>query len=387
MNLEQFVEWRLSDIKAEALSGVSEMTGKVRREYYDSPHDYGRIVGRYGGLNIEELQRAGVSPGRAARAIEAGKGKVYDRIVEEVVRSGERQGLAPARKRSPGKPTIPPHAGRVYCAHCRTMHTKGQHRFHGAGSFHRTHLFAFKNPMTVTEASRVFADLMGLARRRSLTVEERAKLARASQVIRYQKRKKFRGNAGGRSAITVRVVSSSGAVTLLKAKSLIEARKIARAAKRQGYKAEIAPASNAGGASNVPDVFKRFLKESGYMESALRPDVVEELWQSIHKPRSGRAKEIRDAYEAWLRPSLRTPGPLFENRGRRKMRRTASRRPRSNGGDKTRMGKLVEIRYLRDHGRAPGFYKHEFKSRPTVYYTDAPVTVPAGAIVIYPKGK
>src|SRR4030095_531310 len=33
-----------------------------------------------------------------------------------------------------------------------------------------------------------------------------------------------------------------------------------------------------------------------------------------------------------------------------------------------RMGKLVEIRYYRDHGRARGFYKHPFKVRPDIYY-------------------
>lgn len=39
-----------------------------------------------------------------------------------------------------------------------------------------------------------------------------------------------------------------------------------------------------------------------------------------------------------------------------------------NPGGMIRMGKLVEIRYYRDHGTARGFYKHPFKVRPTIYY-------------------
>jgi hypothetical protein len=41
----------------------------------------------------------------------------------------------------------------------------------------------------------------------------------------------------------------------------------------------------------------------------------------------------------------------------------------------TRMGKLVELRYHRDHGKHPGFYKHVFRSRPTVYYDASKRTI------------
>lgn len=41
---------------------------------------------------------------------------------------------------------------------------------------------------------------------------------------------------------------------------------------------------------------------------------------------------------------------------------------RRNPGGMIRMGKLVEIRYYRDHGRAKGFYKHPFKVRPEIFY-------------------
>jgi hypothetical protein len=45
----------------------------------------------------------------------------------------------------------------------------------------------------------------------------------------------------------------------------------------------------------------------------------------------------------------------------------AKHNPRERGG-LVRMGRLIELRYDRDHGAHPGFYKHVFKSKPTVYY-------------------
>lgn len=210
--------------------------------------------------------------------------------------------------------------------------------------------------MTVTEASRVFADLMKEARSRVLSTTERAQLSRASQIIRYHKRKKYRANSSGEA-----------------------------------------------------ESFIRFLRDRGFMvDSRTSKTVLAQL-----------LKQHRKEFEQWKRGRslFDAPGPLLKNRRKKLTRKKARlilhhgevrgheltakqramfgarasgypvRRPRRNGGDKTRMGKLVEIRYLRDHGRAPGYYKHEFKSQPTIYYTDAPVTVPAGAIVIFPRGK
>jgi hypothetical protein len=50
-----------------------------------------------------------------------------------------------------------------------------------------------------------------------------------------------------------------------------------------------------------------------------------------------------------------------------KKRRTTAK-ARKNPSGLIRMGKLVEIRYYRDHGAQKGFYKHPFKVRPTIYY-------------------
>lgn len=45
------------------------------------------------------------------------------------------------------------------------------------------------------------------------------------------------------------------------------------------------------------------------------------------------------------------------------------RRPAGNpGGRLARLGPLEELRYHRDHGASPGYYKHRFTSKPCVYY-------------------
>lgn len=46
-----------------------------------------------------------------------------------------------------------------------------------------------------------------------------------------------------------------------------------------------------------------------------------------------------------------------------------------NRGGLIRMGKLVEIRYYRDHGRAKGFYKHPFKVRPDIFFNPRTNTI------------
>lgn len=66
--------------------------------------------------------------------------------------------------------------------------------------------------------------------------------------------------------------------------------------------------------------------------------------------------------------------PLSRNkpRRRRSTARGPARRPRpKQNGRVIRMGKLVELRYERDHGSKPGFYKHEFRSKPVIFYYPA----------------
>jgi len=45
-----------------------------------------------------------------------------------------------------------------------------------------------------------------------------------------------------------------------------------------------------------------------------------------------------------------------------------NKRGASSGAGLVRMGRLIELRYDRDHGAHPGLYKHVFKTKPTVYY-------------------
>lgn len=180
--LEQAVDARLTEFREMAESGTTELTGKARRE---AGHE-GEVIARYGGLKpmYPELQAIPDSPKAIAAAIRRGEGKVYNRVYRAVEAAMVRKGFEPGRVKSKGRPTEPPHVGRQYCKHCRDFHTKGQHRSHGAGSFHRTHLFAFNPPMTVAKAKVIFATHMQAARKRKLARYEQAQLRQASQVLR-----------------------------------------------------------------------------------------------------------------------------------------------------------------------------------------------------------
>jgi hypothetical protein len=213
--LEQATAYRLQQIADVAESGATLMIGKARREY-----EGGAFTGRFGGMrtSFPELWRIGDSPKAIAAAIRRGKGKVYDRV-HRVVQDAMSRDFEPARKRSPGPATVPPHQGRQYCKHCRIFHTKGQHRFHGKDAFLKTHLFPFGNPMTLQEAKRIFAELMQVSRRRALTVPERELLRQASQQIRYEKR---RGStASSNTKAKVRMVQNRG-LTRAKARQILE---------------------------------------------------------------------------------------------------------------------------------------------------------------------
>jgi hypothetical protein len=52
--------------------------------------------------------------------------------------------------------------------------------------------------------------------------------------------------------------------------------------------------------------------------------------------------------------------------------------PKDNPKGRIRMGKLIEIRYDRDHGANPGYYKHKFDSHVPVYYSERDNKIIAG---------
>lgn len=243
--IDQVVRAQMDDFRELARSGITELTGKSRRA---GGWGEGEFVGRFGGIKTgTAFERLDDSPKIIAEAIDRGKGKVFDRVYRTLAKEAEREGFKKEkRKRSPGRPVVPPHEGRSYCGHCREMHAKGQHRFHGDGSFHRTHAFSFgsnpeevlaesederrrklyggrrtdllrekkqfdlerleqsplfaptkrqkemfpeENPrMTEAGAKRVFSGLMQLAQRRELTDRERQALAIARARLRITRR-------------------------------------------------------------------------------------------------------------------------------------------------------------------------------------------------------
>ena len=187
MNLEQATDLRLQQISDLVHSGVTEMTGKSRRA---GGFGEGEFVGRYGGLKpmYPELNALKESPSVIASAIDRGEGKTYERVRSVVERAVAKEGFEAKRKRVE-KLTIAPHSGRVYCRHCGVYHSKGQHRFHGTGSYLQTHLFPFKNPMTHAQAKKTFADIMkGLRQGLHLSPEGKVIFEQAKAKLReYRK--------------------------------------------------------------------------------------------------------------------------------------------------------------------------------------------------------
>lgn len=305
--LEQSTDARLSEIADVFSSGQTELTGHVRRL------DTGEIAGRFKGgskLLYPELKYFPESPGRIAEAIRKKTGRLYDRLRQAV--RGELSEVIPERKRRIEKPTVPPHdALSKRCKICGDYHGKNAHRFHGRGAYLQTHLFPFKENMSLANARQLFARLMRVSRARALSPSERAQLRRVSQILRAD-RKAGRRNRPPRS----------------------------------------------------PDekTFVKFLESKGYLPSSLRPDIVKELFR--------KRPALRREYQEWLKGGSLIDRPtLFSNKTRRRRpARRAKPNACANPRGLVRMGKLVEIRYERDFGRKRGFYKHGFKTRPVLYF-------------------
>lgn len=153
MTLRQATERRLQDIRhVFAESEITEHTGRLR--YHEGTR---QVAGRVGGVKnaFPELRHLKQGPKVIAAAIARRKGKVYRQVREAVERGMIRSGY---EERKRGRVSVEPHAGRKYCVHCRELHTKGEHRFHGEGSYHQTHLFAF-NPPNVPDPVVIYSDI------------------------------------------------------------------------------------------------------------------------------------------------------------------------------------------------------------------------------------
>lgn len=191
---EEAVEMRLAEMYDAFTSGQSEDTGKLVYDYVDpSGWDRGAVVGRIPGVKpaFPESMLLSEGPGRIAKAIREKKGVTYDRILQAVRGWADRQDLEPTRAAKTVTPTVPAHSGRASCRHCGAFHTTGQHRFHGKGAFHRTHLFSFptmRNPYkphvefkpTVKQAE----DIVWYARKYGVAGMDRDLLAKARAKLR-----------------------------------------------------------------------------------------------------------------------------------------------------------------------------------------------------------
>lgn len=178
-SLEQVVAARLQEFLQVWQSGVTEMTGKGRRD------SGGAFVGRYGGLKpaYPELMHLKAGPKAIAAAIQRGRGKTYQDIVYVTSKAMEKLGYRPRRKYSRGALTIPPHAQvRASCKLCLREHSRREHRFHGPGSFDSTHLFAFgggRNPVAV------YSKITGKRIRKRKTSSIRKKRKQTKSFIRH----------------------------------------------------------------------------------------------------------------------------------------------------------------------------------------------------------
>ncbi len=150
-SLDDAVKMRLSEIADIAESGVTEMTGKLKREGRRSQFETGgEVTGRFGGMKpaYPELNRLRAGPKEIAKSIRRGKGKAYRNVVSVVRDAMEQAGFKNRAKRKRGILRVSPHEGTSRCEHCDNLHTTSEHRFHGPGSFHKTHLWSFgkRNP-------------------------------------------------------------------------------------------------------------------------------------------------------------------------------------------------------------------------------------------------
>lgn len=196
-------------------------------------------------------------------------------------------------------------------------------------------------PTIQESAKRVFADLMQMARRRTLTASEKEQLSRARQYLRQHA--KPRRNASQPGTIT-------GGTSIA-----------------SGYVIRWAPGSYS----------QMFLKQESaerYLKRAAKPGKVIYV-EPGYDFRNPRKKLTRRKARRILHEGI-AQGRALTERQRKFFGARASGYPRVNRKRPIRIGKIVELRYRRDVGLKKGFYKHTFRSGASVY------VMPDGSVTI-----
>lgn len=372
MNLEQATDLRLDEIRDLARSGQTELTGQSRRA---GGWGEGEFVGRFGGLKpmFPELESLKESPAVIAAAIDRGEGKVFDRVRATVRQAMEGAGFRMPRQ---GKKVVPPHEGRIYCRHCGEMHTKGQHRFHGKGAYHQTHLFSFRdNPMTYDQAKNEFYRLMQTAQKRTLSPAEKERLIQARQMLRMAKRSVMRNKK--------KLTARKAAEMLRRHEYGSEKQRAFLGARASGYPVrqnKRRRLQDASSPTQPPRTFEEFLVFKGALPAAFRPDILQALWDEV---RTDKRKWLE--YEKFMRGrGLFSEGSLFEEKGPLFNRRRQAKR---NPEGVEIYGHVLDITARRtgphrcDAGckKVNHTYRHTFTSRPPIY------GLPDGSLLI--KGR
>ena len=275
--------------------------------------------------------------------------------------------------------------------------------------------------MTLPEARRVFAELMREAREGTLTERARARLSQARQILRRAKRPAMNPTVR-KERFSLYVQDTTGQstfrgefYTLPKAKKA--ALSFARSASYPlveiyGQGGRIVWSSRGRLRSNprsyyligdfhgstvyytgragrdfISGNFKEAFHYSSESEALRKVDVLNRMsrvhgvvfdMRAIHRPSTNpekltRGKARRILHEGVVRGRRLTP------RQRRYFGARASGAPRRNPGrSMQRIGRAVEVRYKRDIGRSPGYYKHEIQSRKAGVYTIPPGWVYVG---------
>jgi len=177
----------------------------------------GRGIIRRKGMDLDDMRHVAIEEGFLPEdasintlldaLADESRGRVR-RSIHDDIEMPERVYVEP-RKRKPERPTIPAHPGNKKCSKCGVLHGKNAHRFHGPGSYVRTHKFLkyFESnpgvPMTISDAKKYVVYYTGLIRHgMQLVREERDLLIRARQLMRKARHPVANPKRKGKTGLT-----------------------------------------------------------------------------------------------------------------------------------------------------------------------------------------